>query len=168
MSIRWILRNRKGLTLIEVLLSITILGIIATSFLSFFNQAYSYTKKNEDKTVGINVARNVLNYFEQQDFGKIKDTYFPDSFPDDQVEITKSSCAKEIPGKLEVFFSAQVDCEDFFSPEINNVEFTPTIILTRNLSTTETKPNLEDQLIGIEVKVDWNKQSTLVKGLIKK
>lgn len=79
MSIRRILRNRKGLTLIEVLLSITILGIIATSFLSFFNQAYSYTKKNEDKTVGINVARNVLNYFEQQDFDLIKDAYLSDS-----------------------------------------------------------------------------------------
>ncbi len=65
-------RNERGFTLLEVLLSITILGIVIISFLSFFNQAYSYTKKNEDKTVGINVARNVLYYMEQQDYTRMK------------------------------------------------------------------------------------------------
>ena len=54
------MNNQKGISLLEVLLSITILSIITLSILSFFNQAYDYTKRNEDKTVGINVARNVL------------------------------------------------------------------------------------------------------------
>ncbi|MDQ0156131.1 type IV pilus modification PilV family protein [Robertmurraya andreesenii] len=168
MSISKILKNRRGLTLLEVLLSITILGIVVTSFLSFFNHAYSYTKKNEDKTVGINVARNVLNYFEQQDYGKIKDTYFSDSLSEDEVTITKASCEDQIPGKLEIFFHDRDACKKFFTPEINNVEFSPTVKFTRDLSSNGDKPDLRDQLIGVEVEVEWNKQTTSVRGLIKK
>ena len=66
------LQNQSGFTLVEVLLSITLLGIVLISFLGLFNQAYSYTNKNENKTVGINVARNVLYYFEQQDYTAIE------------------------------------------------------------------------------------------------
>ena len=85
------LRNQTGLTLLEVLLSITILGIVLISFLSFFNQAYSYTNKNENKTIGINVARNVLYYIEQQDFTSIEKIYFPEesSAP---IDLTIENC----------------------------------------------------------------------------
>jgi len=170
LSISKILKNRRGLTLLEVLLSITILGIVVTSFLSFFNHAYSYTKKNEDKTVGINVARNVLNFFEQQDYTKIKTAYFSGTNP--EVKITIDNCDDVVVGELsETVFSDSEACRRFFIPEnnkINNVEFLPTVIFTRELSATEVKPDLEDQLIGVEVTVNWNEQSTSVKGLIKK
>lgn len=171
MSIRRILRNRKGLTLIEVLLSITILGIIATSFLSFFNQAYSYTKKNEDKTVGINVARNVLNYFEQQDFDLIKDAYLSDSsieYKDIQID----NCDDKTSSITDTVFSDPVACKSFFTTKVNNVDFLAHVKFTRDIFDNENpskaKPNLQEQLIGVEVKVDWNNQTTTVRGLIKK
>jgi len=59
------IRNSKGLTLIEVLLSLTILSIILLGIMNFFTQAYSYTNLNQKKTAGINVARNALTYMEQ-------------------------------------------------------------------------------------------------------
>lgn len=159
--------NENGLTLIEVLLSITILGIVATTFLSFFSNAYSYTKMNEDKTVGINVARNILNFFEQQDYEKMRTAYFYGTNPQDRVEITIDHCDDHTG--TQVVFSDVEACERFFTPEnnkVNNVEFYPTVFFTRKLS--DSGPDLEDQLIGVEVKVEWNKQSASVKGLIKR
>ncbi|MFS0659754.1 prepilin-type N-terminal cleavage/methylation domain-containing protein [Niallia alba] len=60
-----LISSSKGLTLIEVLLSLTILSIILLSIMNFFNQAYSFTNLNQKKTAGINVARNALTYMEQ-------------------------------------------------------------------------------------------------------
>lgn len=173
MNLRFLKKDENGFTLIEVLISITILGIVATSFLSFFNNAYSYTKINEDKTVGINVARNILNFFEQQDYSKIKKAYLSNSIP--EKIITIENCSDQVQLKVdspsEDVFSDLEACKRFLTPEknkVNNVVFTPTVKYTRDLSTTETKPNLENQLIGVEIKVEWNNQSTSVKGLISK
>lgn len=59
-----ILSSSKGLTLIEVLVSLTILSIILLGIMNFFNQAYSYTNSNQKKTAAINVARNALTYMD--------------------------------------------------------------------------------------------------------
>lgn len=53
--------NNKGLTLIELLGSITLLGIILISFFSIFSQSTIFSSKNEDKLTAINVAENVLS-----------------------------------------------------------------------------------------------------------
>lgn len=166
-----VMRNDKGLTLIEVLLSITILGIIATSFLSFFTQSYSYTKMNEDKTVGINVARNVLYYIEKQDFQKIKEAYLS---TDDTMEVTIDNCGDSVknnPSKT-VFDDPNV-CREFFTSRINNVDFTSTVSFSKELvdpeNPSESKPNLQSQLIGVVVNVKWDdEKETEVKGLIEK
>ncbi|MCM2980565.1 hypothetical protein CHH55_19005 [Niallia circulans] len=65
MKIPKLISSSKGLTLIEVLLSLTILSIIILGIMNFFTQAYSYTNLNQKKTAGINVARNALTYMEQ-------------------------------------------------------------------------------------------------------
>ncbi|RAK21374.1 prepilin-type N-terminal cleavage/methylation domain-containing protein [Anoxybacillus vitaminiphilus] len=69
------LKNDKGLTLIETMLSITILGIVMLGVMTLFKQAYLYTVLNEDKTIGINVARNALMYMEKQNFIEIKEKF---------------------------------------------------------------------------------------------
>lgn len=147
-------KNESGLTLIEVLLSITILGIVLTSFLSFFNQAYSYTKMNEDKTVGINVARNVLYYFEQQDFTSIEKLYLSGDNPP-PVNLKKENCSDSV-------FDLDV-CKGFFSTEINNTEFETEVTLQRH-------PKLAEYLIPVTVTVRWDedKKSATVEGVIKK
>ncbi|WP_456273866.1 type IV pilus modification PilV family protein [Bacillus sp. AK031] len=62
------LRNHQGLTLIEVLVSVTILSTVLLVFLNFFFQAGTYTNMNQKKTVAVNVARNALMYMENQSF----------------------------------------------------------------------------------------------------
>jgi prepilin-type N-terminal cleavage/methylation domain-containing protein len=67
--------SENGLTLIEVLISISILGILLIVFMRFFLQAGTYTNLNEKRTVGINVARNALMFMEKQNFLKVKNDF---------------------------------------------------------------------------------------------
>jgi prepilin-type N-terminal cleavage/methylation domain-containing protein len=54
------IKNHKGLTLIEVILSITILSIILLSFMSFFTLSSKFSSQNESKLQGVNLARHYL------------------------------------------------------------------------------------------------------------
>jgi prepilin-type N-terminal cleavage/methylation domain-containing protein len=67
-----ILKNNQGLTLIEVLVSVTILSTVLLVFLNFFFQAGTYTNMNQKKTVAVNVARNALMFMEGQSYLEIK------------------------------------------------------------------------------------------------
>lgn len=67
-------RNRErgkeaGFTLIEVLAAIVILSIVSLVLTSYFTNALSYSKSNQNKTIMVNLARNALFYMEKQDFG---------------------------------------------------------------------------------------------------
>lgn len=152
------LRNNRGFTLLEVLLSLTILGIVLTSTMTFFSQAYSYTKINEDKTVGINVARNVLYYFEQQEFDKFRDAFGlnPDNdIHDERVVLKVDSCNNPV-------FTQSV-CEGFFLTEINNVIFEATVTIREH-----SDDDLRAYLFPVEVTVFWGKDSSaVVEGVIK-
>ncbi|QOR66369.1 type II secretion system protein [Cytobacillus suaedae] len=53
--------NNKGITLIELLLSITILSIVILSFMTIFSQLITFSVKVEDKVTVINIAEEVLN-----------------------------------------------------------------------------------------------------------
>jgi prepilin-type N-terminal cleavage/methylation domain-containing protein len=55
-----IFRNEKGLTLLEVLISIVILSIILLSTMSLFPQMGFINKENVDKTKAINNAKDLL------------------------------------------------------------------------------------------------------------
>ena len=152
------MNNQKGLSLLEVLISITILSILTITILSFFNQAYDYTKRNQDKTVGINVARNVLSYIEQQDYQDIYDTYTTELNPsgaNPKIELTKASCSK---------FSSNKDvCENFFSTRINNAQFNTTVTISQPKDSL-----LQGYLFPVKVTVTWNNQTATVEGDIKK
>lgn len=145
----------RGFTLIEVLLSVTILGIIFLSILALFNNTYDYSERNESKTVGINVARNVLNYIENQDFNTIKNTYFLNSAGTEEVKITRSSC-KNGP------FLAEL-CENMLKTVVNNVTYEATVTLTKHH-----EADLQNYLIPVEVRINWNDRETSVEGVLKK
>ena len=145
----------RGFTLIEVLLSVTILGIIFLSILALFNNTYDYTKRNESKTVGINVARNVLNYIENQDFKTTKETFFENSPSRTEVQITKEDC-KNSP------FPAD-SCETMLQTVINNVTYDATVTLKKHQDI-----ELQNYLIPVEVKINWNDRETSVEGVLKK
>lgn len=52
--------HSNGLTLIEVLASIVILGIVLTAFFSFFSQSMMLSTKAEDRLTAINYSEKVL------------------------------------------------------------------------------------------------------------
>ncbi|RSL32377.1 prepilin-type N-terminal cleavage/methylation domain-containing protein [Salibacterium salarium] len=53
--------NQTGLTLIEVLASITILSIVTLTFLSFFSQSMIFSERTEDELTAVNAAEKVMN-----------------------------------------------------------------------------------------------------------
>ena len=54
------IRDEKGLTLLEVLISIVILSVIFLSIMSFFPQMGFINKVNEDKAKAVNYANELL------------------------------------------------------------------------------------------------------------
>lgn len=65
-------KKQSGFTLIEVLLSFTLLFIIVIPLMGYFIQAYDYTYQSQNKTVAINIARNIVHYLEKQNFSAMK------------------------------------------------------------------------------------------------
>jgi len=54
------IKNQHGLTLLEVLLSITLLFIVIISFFAFFTQSFKYTQHNEEKLTASQIAEEVV------------------------------------------------------------------------------------------------------------
>ena len=56
------MENNKGFTLIELIISIAILGLVAVTFLSIFNMGLINIKKAGDRTSAVEVAeKNLYN-----------------------------------------------------------------------------------------------------------
>jgi len=54
------IKNNKGISLIEILLSIVILGILIASLITFFPQASQSTNETDKKLTSINIAKEWL------------------------------------------------------------------------------------------------------------
>jgi len=54
------IHNEKGLTLVEILAALVILGIILISFSSFFLQSAKNTKYNEEKLTAIDLSEEIV------------------------------------------------------------------------------------------------------------
>ncbi|WP_052343502.1 type IV pilus modification PilV family protein [Bacillus massiliigorillae] len=147
------IKNCKGFTLLEVLISLGILSIILLTLMSFFSQSFQYTKNNESKTVGINVARNVLNYMESQDFAKIREQFPASASP---VTLTKDHFPND--------FELEGYNENIFEMKVNNVIYSATVVLSNHDET-----ELQDYLIPVTVIIHWgDNYETSLKGVIKK
>lgn len=57
------INDQKGLTLIEILASIVILGIVFTGMLGFFSQTVNFSTHNENKITSINLAEKMLSEY---------------------------------------------------------------------------------------------------------
>ena len=149
-----LLKKDRGFTLLEVLLAIAILSIIFTAVMGFFSQSFTYTKQNESKTVGINFARNVLNYIEHQDFEKMKGL----SVNEVEVELDADSCSSKSDGK-----EFLINCNAILNSKINNVEYDAKVLINP-----EGKTELTNFLIPVTVEVQWNDKTVEVEGVVKK
>ncbi|WP_394119702.1 prepilin-type N-terminal cleavage/methylation domain-containing protein [Planococcus donghaensis] len=55
-----LMQNEKGLTLVEILAALVILGIVLVSVMSFFTQSAKFTAHNNEKLTNIQVAEEVI------------------------------------------------------------------------------------------------------------
>jgi prepilin-type N-terminal cleavage/methylation domain-containing protein len=150
MILRKIYKNNKGFTLIELLVSVTILSILILSFLSFFNQAYDYTKRNENKTVGINVARNTLMFLQNESYIKVREIFKSNPESGNFVYI----CGNE----YQLHNYKPPTCNEI---TINNLQF-QVKVNSPNYDITK-----ENYYFPVKVDVKWKNGETSLEGVVK-
>ncbi|MDG5470965.1 prepilin-type N-terminal cleavage/methylation domain-containing protein [Jeotgalibacillus sp. ET6] len=159
--------NNKAFSLLEVLVSITLLNIIVFSLLTFFLNSYQFTFSNQDNTVGVNVAKNVVTYIENQDFQHVRD-YFSQQ-GSSELELTIDSCSTVINGSL--LFDQEEICRSNFSPVINNQTYSVLVTLTEFEGSNEQETEeMKSELIPIEASVQWERkrmEEVLVRGVLR-
>ncbi|MFC5453091.1 PulJ/GspJ family protein [Paenibacillus aestuarii] len=120
--------REAGFTLIEVLASVVILSIVSIAMFAFFNNAMSYNKGNQNKTVMINLARNTLFYMEKQSFDEL-DTYFGS-----HDQITLDDCDSNMGCSLgNALPSMKSSIYNVFHAEINGIKYISTVTYQRSL-----------------------------------
>jgi Prokaryotic N-terminal methylation motif len=77
-----VLKDEKGITLVEILASITLLSIILVSIITFFPQVGMNNKHNEEKIQAINLAKKILAVWTDDEDNEVS-TFIkdPDSMP---------------------------------------------------------------------------------------
>ncbi|MRX71441.1 prepilin-type N-terminal cleavage/methylation domain-containing protein [Bacillus lacus] len=149
-------KREQGFTLLEVLISVTILGIISLAMLSFFSQSYSYTKKSEESTLGIYTAKNMLNYLERQDFTLISELYAAEKDADFSLTLHAGLHCEAKAKTGERIFSEQ--CSTMFQPLLNNRSYSITAKILQ--------PVQKQHLLPVMVTSEWNGQSVTLEGYI--
>ncbi|MFE8696894.1 prepilin-type N-terminal cleavage/methylation domain-containing protein [Cytobacillus sp. FJAT-53684] len=163
MKFKKVLSSSKGLTLIEVLLSLTILGIILMGSMKFFSQAYSYTNMNQKKTAAINVARNALMYIEKDNFIVIRDTFENKTDEELSIYICKDKYSK---------FWKEDDIDSSCNPiKINNVEYKVMIRADKDELDKVNYNEIRSYYFPLTAYVTWTingkENSTVLEGAIK-
>ncbi|TWT08960.1 prepilin-type N-terminal cleavage/methylation domain-containing protein [Planomicrobium sp. CPCC 101079] len=69
-----LVQNERGLTLIEILAALVILGIVLISVMSFFTQSAKFTAHNNEKLTNVQVAEEVIAEIRQGKY--LSDTSF--------------------------------------------------------------------------------------------
>ncbi|WP_449601483.1 type IV pilus modification PilV family protein [Paenibacillus sp. Marseille-Q9583] len=137
------LKQEKGFTLIEVLAAIVILSIVSLVLTSYFTNAMSYSKSNQNKTIMVNLARNALFYVEKQDFKKMWD-YLTEN---DSLEATKCQKDKDDSVKCDAYMQLVEDTtilNQVLNPAINGVKYQIDIEYQRELHNPSSSPSPSD------------------------
>ncbi|MDR6549665.1 type II secretion system protein [Paenibacillus qinlingensis] len=154
----------EGFTLIEVLAATVILSVASLAMMTFFINAMSYNKGNQNKMVMVNLARNALFYMEKQRFNDVKN-YFAnvDEVEDGNPVITFAGCSYD--GTLHCSQSSKRDylinfsgIQNILSPNINGRDYEITITYQKdvdqeNLQKSAVNGNVNQYLIPIRVNV---------------
>ncbi|MEC0241438.1 type II secretion system protein [Paenibacillus dokdonensis] len=117
-------KQEKGFTLVEVLAAIVIFSIVSIVLASYFSNALSYSKSNQNKTVMINLARNALVFMQKQDYGKLHEFYHAEKFGEEHPAILGST-AEASPGTYSDIFpdTDAAALAAVLHPVINNVAY---------------------------------------------
>lgn len=152
------LKQEKGFTLIEVLAAIVILSIVSLVLTSYFTNAMSYSKSNQNKTIMVNLARNALFYVEKQDFEEMKEYLKKHN----SIEATKCKQDTEDSPKCDAYKALVQDTDTLsqvLNPSINGVNYQIEIEYQRDLhnqslnSSDPEKQKMAAYLLPVLVKV---------------
>lgn len=156
------LQNQQGMTIIELLVSLVILTILFTGAMQFFPQSYSYTRVNQSKTVGTNVARNALQYMQGQSFLKVKKEF---ESPNESRVLKLYICERTLSSNAEEKYYQYQDqtlpipsnCGDI---RINNLNYKVTITRKSVLkSSSNSDPNYDSSIIPLQIDVNWTRNN---------
>ncbi|MEK3696720.1 prepilin-type N-terminal cleavage/methylation domain-containing protein [Paenibacillus sp. FSL R7-0297] len=185
-------RNRErgkeeGFTLIEVLAAIVILSIVSLVLTSYFTNALSYSKSNQNKTIMVNLARNALFYMEKQDFEAMGNYFAVKDTGPEHPSIEADQCVNATTCSYSSFIINPGVMPDVLNPVINNIPYhvkiTYQVQLHQDMLAGKTivdgaesidarKKEMADYLIPIQVKVtgdggpNGHSASTVVEGYI--
>jgi prepilin-type N-terminal cleavage/methylation domain-containing protein len=143
-----IMRNNHGFTLVEILASIVILGLIATVFFQMFIFSQKTTTGNQEKLVAINVAQGVLERLNHSNF--YNEITSPGSSPviHYPMTYTKANCSGD-------------DCDDKYTIKINNIDYEIEITVEEKL---ESEMNLHQ--VKVRILGEDKKPKSSVKGFV--
>ena len=122
MKIYNLIRNDKGVTLIELLASIVILSIVIIGFLSFFPQTLLLSTKVEDRLTGLNVAEEVLNEYKETNIWKDVVSVNNKQYYTKVVYIHEQSVLNLTPVRVEIYSNVTFSNSTFISSIYSYVE----------------------------------------------
>ncbi len=70
-----VIKQNKGLTLIEIILALGILGIIVISIASIFTNAFMYMMQAKEKFEALNLAQEYMETIKSEDLSEIFQAY---------------------------------------------------------------------------------------------
>lgn len=157
-------KKDQGFTLIEVLASLTILTLIALPMFSFFTQAYDYTTKNQNNTVGVNVARGVVEFMKKQNFEEMKNLLEATGQPDPSNGLKKTEIY--IGTTTNSYYYSETEVPETNQIEINSNRYRVSVTLWKNSDS-----HLDAYSIPINVTASWgmnsnNEMKTSLEGAI--
>lgn len=142
--------EQHGFSLIEVLVSITILSIISVSLISIFSQSLSASRNSTELTFANYLAKNAVSYIEREvletDSGPfVFDTLFEEA----QLTIYQNG-AFEVPAPQSPSCNVSAVCDSIFNDaEINNLPFDVKFSVTPHRINGKTDPNLLDLYVYV-------------------
>lgn len=131
-------KQEQGFTLIEVLAAIVILSVVSLVLTSYFTNAMTYSKSNQNKTIMVNLARNALFYIEKQDFEKMEIFFAGNNIL--ASECTESSC---INADYRSAFSNVEALANVLNPTVNGIEYSINIVHQPELLLEQPQPSGE-------------------------
>lgn len=86
---KWEFQNEEGMTLVELLAAIVLLGIVLVAFMSFFTQSAKFTAHNHETLTAVQVAEGVVadvrNYSEIKSLQNTKGYKLVSNYIEDKI-----------------------------------------------------------------------------------
>lgn len=97
--------TNNGFTLAELLITISLIGIIIVSMAIFFAKGFISIKKNNALIPAINMATQHIEKIRQMDYDTIKSNYYPDTL---ECDIKRNNIEYNVAITAEMLYSGDI------------------------------------------------------------